>query len=106
MAEAHFTHIKTVIDTLTRHKEKIEKALDVSVENFGFTNYLAACSILKRTETIGTIVPNHSATENLNKKQLIKLIELVDQVMNLESEICVVDKALRLRVNGFGKTLL
>ncbi|KAL0639003.1 hypothetical protein Q9L58_001884 [Maublancomyces gigas] len=105
MAEAHLTHIQSVIDTLSRHKDKIQDTLDIAVEDFGFPSYLAACSILKRGESIGTIVPNDKVSEDINKDQLKKMIELVDQVVKLESEIKVVNKALKLKVKKFMKTL-
>lgn len=43
--------------------------------------------------------------KNMNMMQLNKLIELVDKVVNLKSEIFVVDAALVLKAKAFAKTI-
>lgn len=105
MAEAHFTHIENVIDTLSRHKAELQEMLALSPEKFGLAEYLVANSILKRGEQIGTITPDDEVAKNMNRAQLNKLIELVDRIVNLESEISVVDAELVLKVKAFANTI-
>lgn len=79
--------------------------LALPAEKFGLADFLVACTILKRGEQIGTIVPDDEVAKNMNKPQLTGLIELVDKIVTLESEISVADAALVLKVKAFAKTI-